>query len=202
MTLANDAVCKEVAVIILGKVAEQTAMNQIPAEGGGQVLQQTVLVLPAKVEIGFIVESNIFHAKQLVTGGQGGVGSGTHNGVGVAQLVIQIYTGRDNAIPSHQGVGSHDAAAGVIGGITGVDIAGQRADSRHGSGNRSRSNNLDGSARKSSAGKGCHSCRNTDDVLGLHDYYLVRVLIVDLLTRKEKYLFPLVKESETFPSQM
>lgn len=105
-------------------------------------------------------------------------------------------------LPSHQGVGSHDAAAGVIGGITGVDIAGQRADSRHGSGNRSRSNNLDGSARKSSAGKGCHSCRNTDDVLGLHDYYLVRVLIVDLLTRKEKYLFPLVKESETFPSQM
>ena len=47
------------SMVILGKVAQQTAVNQVPAKRRGQVLQQTVLILPAKVEIGLIVEGNI-----------------------------------------------------------------------------------------------------------------------------------------------
>lgn len=182
MTLPDETIGENTAVIILGEVAEQAAVNQIPTDGGGQVLQKAVLVFPAEVEVGFIMEGDILLTKQLMTGSQGRVGSGADNGVGVVQLVIQINTGRDDVIPSHQGVGCHDAAAGVIGGIAGVKVAGPWADSRHGR-YRCRSNNLDGGSRKSGAGKGCHSRCNTDDVLGLHDYYLVRVLIVDLLTK-------------------
>ncbi len=177
-------------MVILGKAAQQTAVNQVPAKRRGQVLQQTVLILPAKVEIGLIVEGSIPVPHEMVARSQGRIRSGSHNRVGIAQLVIQIDTGGDDAIPFRQRVGSHNAAAGVIGSVAGVNIAGQRAGSRHRSGNRSRSNNLDGSTRKSSSGKGCHNCRNTDDVLGLHDYYLVRVLIVDLLTWKEKCFSP------------
>ena len=47
------------SMVILGKAAQQTAVNQVPAKRRGQVLQQTVLILPAKVEIGLIVEGSI-----------------------------------------------------------------------------------------------------------------------------------------------
>ena len=47
------------SVVILGKAAQQAAMNQIPAKRRGQIVQQTVLILPAKIEIGLIVEGRI-----------------------------------------------------------------------------------------------------------------------------------------------
>ena len=90
MTLPDETIGENTAVIILGEVAEQAAVNQIPTDGGGQVLQKAVLVFPAEVEVGFIMEGDILLTKQLMTGSQGRVGSGADNGVGVVQLVIQI----------------------------------------------------------------------------------------------------------------
>lgn len=59
MTLPDETIGENTAVIILGEVAEQAAVNQIPTDGGGQVLQKAVLVFPAEVEVGFIMEGDI-----------------------------------------------------------------------------------------------------------------------------------------------